>query len=245
MNLKISFLFQIFSLFALTPVVSQEQGDQSATELLSLYFDNIFGNDDRLISGHFYYGPAKGSIKGHPYYFDESWKNSIIETADASFDGLQVKYDVCLNRMILKYTSTDNAVYQIGLNPGNIISMKVANSEFIQLPATNDSIDAPFAEVISNGPVQYLVTKEKSLEITSRPGSFDYEYKEYVKQYLFYSGMLIPFRNKKTLYKTFPEIKNQLKRYVRRNNLYLIRNRIDDRGKLIDYCNTLLSGNNE
>ena len=244
-KLERSLLFLLFSFLVLSPAISQEQEDQSATELLLLYYDNIFGDDERLINGHFYYGPAKGSIQGHPYYFDESWKNGIIETADARFDGLQVKYDICLNRIILKYTSTDNAFYQIGLNSGNITRVKVANSEFIPLPGTNDSIDIPFSELISNGPVQYLVTRNKSLQITNSSGSTDYEYKEYVKQYLFYNDMLLSFRSKKMLYKTFPEIKNQLRRYVRRNNLYLIRNRIDDRGKLIDYCNALLSGNNE
>ena len=245
MNLKLSFFFLLFSLIVSYPVMSQEQKDHSESELLSLYFDNIFGGDERLISGHIYYGPVKGSIQGHPYYFDDTWKNGIIETPVARFEDLQVKYDITLNQVILQYTTTDYAVYQIGLNSGNIINLKMAGSEFIPLPGTDGSTDIPFAEVISEGPVMYLVTKEKILEITSSTGSADYEYKEYLRQYLYYEGMLKSFRSKNTVYKTFPELKKQLKKFVRQNNLYLIRNKVGERRKLIDYCNILLTGSHE
>ena len=245
MNLKLNFFFVIFSLILSYPVISQGKLDQSETELLALYFDNVFGGDERLISGHIYYGPLKGSIQGHPYYIDDSWKNGIIETPTARFDGLQVKYDITLNKVILKYTTTDYAVYEIGLNSGSITRIQIGNSEFIPLPGTDDATDIPFAEVISRGPLQYLISKKKSLEITGSTGSADYEYKEYMKQYLFHKGTLIPFRSKNTLYRTFPEIKKPLKRYVRQNSLYLIRNRINERKKLIDHCNTLLSGADE
>lgn len=245
MNLKLSFCCLIFSLTLSYPVISQEQKDQSETELLSLYFDNIFGGDERLISGHIYYGPMKGSIQGHPYYFDDTWKNGIIVTPTEKFEDLQVKYDITINQVILKYTTTDYAVYQIGLNSGNIINLKMAGSEFIPLPGTGGSTDIPFAEVISEGPVMYLVTKAKILDITSSTGSADYEYKEYLRQYLYYDGILKSFRSKKSVYKTFPELKKQLKKYVRQNNLYLIRNRIGERKKMIDYCNTLLTDNHE
>ncbi|MBN1388590.1 MAG: hypothetical protein JW965_09105 [Bacteroidales bacterium] len=233
------------SFLLLSPASAQEQDDQSATELLSQYFDNVFGGDERLISGHIYYGPAQGSIRGHPYYFDDSWKNGVIETPTAKFNDLQVKFDITLNKVILKYTTTDYATYQIGLNSGSMIRIEIGSSEFIPLPGTGESTGIPFAEVISKGPVLYLITKEKSLEITGSAGSADYEYKEYMKQYLFHNGMLIPFRSKNTLYRTFPEIERTLKRYVRQNSLYLIKNRINERKKLIDHCNTLLSGTNE
>ncbi|MEA1887410.1 MAG: hypothetical protein U9N72_09385 [Bacteroidota bacterium] len=245
MNLKLICIFLVTSFFTLHPVNAQEHQDISTTELLSLYFDNVYGSDERLISGRVYYGPARGSIQGHPYYFDESWKQGNIETEDKKFDGLQLKYDICLSQIILRHTSTDNAVYQIGLNSGNIISVKMANSEFIPLPGTGKFTDIPFAEVISKGPVQYLVTKEKSLEIRKGAGSSDYEYKEYMKQYLFNQGTLLQFRSKNTIYRRFPEIKRELKKYARQNNLFFIRRDIYARKKLIDYCNVLLTENNE
>jgi|GEM_PF-849057 len=241
---KHGFFVLLLSVFALVPLSAQEE-DQRATDLLRLYFDNVYGDDERLITGHFYYGPAKGSIKGHPYYFDDSWKNGIIETDDAVFEGLRVKYDICINRLILNYTTTDNASCQIGLNSGKINRVKITDTEFIPLPGSSDSTGIPFAQLISNGPVKYLVTREKSLEISSSTGSPDYEYKEYVRQYLWHDGTLKRFKSKNTLYRAFPEIKGRLKRFVRQNYLYLIRNKINDRKMLIDYCNHLLSDNDE
>lgn len=227
------------------PLNGQDQEPNSASGLLRLYFDNVFGDDERLITGHFYYGPAKGSIKGHPYYFDDIWKKGTIKTDDAVFEDLRVKYDVCINRLIINYTTTDNASYQIGLNSGKIKKVEISGREFIPLPGSSDSTGIPFAQVISDGPVKYLVTREKSLEISSSTGSPDYEYKEYVRQYLYHDGTLQRFISKNTLYRTFPEIKGQLRRFVRHNYLYLIRNKIDDRKMLVDYCNTLLSGKDE
>ena len=245
MNLKRNILFLVFSLLVFIPILSQEKVNRSATELLWLYCDNIFGDDERLVTGQYYQGPTRGSITGHPYYLDESWKNGTIEIDDVIFDELQVKYDIYLNWLILKFTSTDNAVHQIGLNSGKINSLKMSDSEFIPLPGSRDSTGIPFAQLISDGPVQYLVTRAKSLEIANSVGSSDYEYKEYIKQYLYYDGQLQLFRSKNTLYKTFPTIKSQLKRFVRQNSLYLIRNRIYERKKLVDYCNSLVTGNDE
>ncbi|MFO7851513.1 MAG: hypothetical protein ACQERS_14090 [Bacteroidota bacterium] len=245
MNLKLICIFLVLSFFTLPPVNAQDKQDISATELLSLYFDNVYGSDERLISGRVYYGPARGSIQGHPYYFDESWKQGNIETEDKNYDGLQLKYDICLNQIILRHISTDNAVYQIGLNSGNILNVKMGNSEFIPLPGTGESTDIPFAELISKGPVQYLITKEKSLEIREGVGSSDYEYKEYMDQYLFYRGNLLAFRSKNTIYRLFPEIKRDLKKYARQNNLFFIRRDVYARKKLVDYCNVLLIENNE
>ncbi len=245
MNLKRNILSLVFSLLVFIPIISQEEENKSATDLLWLYFDNVFGDDERLITGHYYHGPTLGPITGHPYYLDESWKIGTIEIDDVIFDGLQVKYDIYLNWLILNYTSTDNAVHQIGLNSGKINRIKMSNSEFIPLPGSRDSTGIPFAELISDGPVQYLVTKSKSLEIANNPGSSDYEYKEYIKQYLYYNGTLQSFRTKNTLYKTFPGMKSQLKRFARQNYLYFIRNRIDERKKLVDYCNSIVTGNNE
>lgn len=245
MNLMRSFFLLIFSLSVVIPSYPQKQDDKNPTELWSLYFDNIYGDDERLISGHIYLGPLRGSIRGHPYYFDESWKEGTIGIPDTTFSGLQLKYDIYVNRLILKHTAASKAVYQIGLNSGNIISAKVGNIKFIPLPGGNDSVNIPLAEVVSSGPMLYLVTKGKTLQVTSSSGSTDYEYKEYVKHYLFYNDALIPFKGKKTLYKTFPEMKRALKRFCRQNGLYLIRNRINERKRLIDYCNTILTGNNE
>ncbi|MCA1756050.1 MAG: hypothetical protein LC649_01140 [Bacteroidales bacterium] len=245
MDLKIGVLSLLLLLTATNHVIPQENGNQKATLLVSQYFDNLFGADERLITGPFYYGPTRGSIQGHPYYIDDFWKDGTIETADDVFRGLKLKYDNYLNRIILMYTSTDNAVYQVGLRPGNIVRATIGGNEFIPLPVFADSINTPFAEVISDGEVQYLVTRLKTLQITSGSGSSDYVYKENFRQYLCHNGTLIPFKGKNSLFRLFPELKEDLKRFIRMTNIYPTRKNTQDRAKLIDYCNTLLAGNDK
>lgn len=242
-NRKAFLLLLLASIALISPVTAQEIPDQKATLLVSQYFDNLFGADERLITGPFYYGPTRGSIQGHPYYYDDLWKDGSIETEDDLFTGLKLKYDNYLNKIILMYSSTDNAVYQVGLRPGNVVRATIGGNEFIPLPGYSDSTNTPVAEVISDGEVQYLVTRLKTLQITNGSGSSDYVYKENLNQYIFYNGTLTPFKGRNTLFRIFPELKEDLKRFIRMSNIYPTRKNITARGNLIDYCNTLLSGN--
>jgi hypothetical protein len=235
----------ILSVMFMNPAVSQVQNSQSATDLLSGYFDNVYGDDQRLISGHLYKGPATGSISGHPYYSDDKWKDGMIETAEGTFPGLKLKYDININRVILEYISTDNAFRQVGLNPGKILSVNIGEKSFIPLPGMEQHADLLLAEVMSNGRVQYLVTRSKALYLSSLTGSADYEYRESVKQYLYYEEELIPFRNKRTLYKLFPDKKKLLRKYSNKYYLNTSGRRTSDRKMLVDYLNTLLAADNE
>lgn len=237
--------FLILSVMLMNTAVAQVQESQSTTDLLSVYFDKVYGDDQRLISGHLYKGAASGSISGHPYYSDDEWKDGMIETADATFPGLKIKYDININRVIIEYISTDNAFRQVGLNPGKIISMSIGGKDFIPLPGTDHHDDLLLAERMSNGQVQYLVTKSKALYLSSLTGSADYEYRESVKQYLYYEDELIPFRNKRTLYKLFPDKKKLLRKYSNKNYLNTSGRRTGDRKMLVDYLNTLLSDDND
>lgn len=241
---RMSFII-LLPLIIILPVRSQDNGNQQATTLLNTYFDNLYGADERLITGPFYYGPTRGSIVGDPYYTDDTWKGGSIQTTEALFTDLKLKYDIYLNQIILMYTSTDNAVYQVGLRTGNIIRATIGDKEFIPLPGITDSINAPFAELVSDGPLQYLVTRSKYIQISNGSGSSDYEYKEILKQYLFYEGSLLPFTSKRTLYRKFPGLKSDLKKFSRKNNLFLAKKNIEVRGKLMNYCNILLSDSNE
>lgn len=169
----------------------------------------------------------------------------MIETADGTFPGLKIKYDININRVILEYISTDNAFRQVGLNPGKILSMNIGGKDFIPLPGKDHHDDLLLAEVMSKGQVQYLVTRSKALYLSSLTGSSDYEYRESVKQYLYYEEELITFRNKRTLYKLFPDKKKQLRKYSNRNYLNTSGKRTGDRKKLLDYLNTLLAADND
>ncbi|MFP4489788.1 MAG: hypothetical protein ACLFN1_10835 [Bacteroidales bacterium] len=245
MNPQRNILFLILSVMFLNTAASQEQDRQKATDLLSLYFDNIYGDDQRLISGRIYTGAASGSIQGHPFYSDDEWKDGIIETADGTFPGLKIKYDININRVILKYLSTDNAFRQVGLSPGKIVSMKMGGMDFIQLPGRDDRADSRLAGVLSKGKADYLVTKDKTLYIGNITSSSDYEYRQTIKQYIYYDGELIPFKSKRTLYKLFPDKKKLLRKFIKDNYLNTSDKRTEDRKMLLDYLNALLSADND
>ena len=222
------------------PVSAQGSMEVSESRLLSEYFDNVYGADERLVSGPFYYGAIRGSIQGHPYYFDEDWKTGSVEIGDVRFDNLLLKYDISIDQFILKYITTNNASYQVGLRSGNITKIIVGLHTFVPLPESRDTISVPFAELLSDGKVQYMVTKSKYLVLTNGSGMTDYVYKENLRQYLYTNNQMVPFRGKKALFNLYPELKAQLKQYARKNGLVLGPSKLQDRAKWIDQCNYLL-----
>lgn len=218
------------------------QAAVEATEssLLSLYFDEVYGADERLVSGPFYYGAMRGSIQGHPYYINEDWKTGSVEIGDIRFENLMLKYDILIKQFILKYITSNSATFQVGLRSGNITRITMGSHTFIPFPGNKDSTAVPFAELMSDGEIKYLITRTKYLVLTNGSGMTDYIYKENIRQFLYTDGQLMPFRGKATLLKLYPELKTELKQYARKNHLQLGMKKYNYRAQWIDHCNYLI-----
>lgn len=228
---------------ASSPLTIGQTNDES--QLLSSYYDVIYGPDERLVTGPFYYGAARGSIIGHPYYIDEDWKTGAVEIDDLRFEGLLLKYDISINQVILKFENSDKAVYQLGLRTGNITKVEIGLRAFVPLLTSKDSTEVFFAELMVNGDIKYLIERHKTLALTKGGAQAGYIYNENLSQYIHYNGQLIKFKGKRTLLKIFPELKPQIKQFIRQNGMPLSAKQLTERAKLVQYCNNLIMIENE
>ena len=207
------------------------------------FLDPVYGVDQRLISGSFYYGPLRGSISGSAFFIDESWKKGSVTIGKLSYHDLDLKYDIEKNKIVMKFTNIKGSVAQISLNKENINNFVMNDRLFVPYPGTSKFDTAKFCEVIASGEINYLILKTKTLTL-SKGGNTDYAYKEYTRQFLQINNQLIPFKTRSVIYNLYPEHKQELKRYLRSQGLDPMKNRIRDREAMVKYCNQLISDQN-
>lgn len=234
----------LLSLMIMLPLKSSSQkvGDQVSQQLFEL-LDPVFGVDQRLVSGSYYYGPGRGSISGNPFFIDENWKRGSVTLGNHTYDTLDLKYDIERNQVVLKFANTHQALLQISLRTENINRFVMNDRLFIPFPDNNEEGMIQFCEVLVTGEISYYLLKNKVLML-SRGGLTDYIYQEYAKQYLEINDRLIPFKTQRTLYNLYPEHKQQMKRYIHSQGLQPGKRKINDRKALVEYCNQLITGQN-
>lgn len=230
-------LFLWTNLILFTPgAFSQEYQGESFR--YRAYFEQIFGADERLVSGTLYMGATRGAIVGHPYFIDEAWKPGAILIGNTKFDGLRLKYDVAINQVILDCATAGRQNIQIGLRSGHINMIIIGDHVFIPLPHSADSTTITYAELMSDGKIKYLITKEKHLYV--KKNETVYRYRETIKHYFLINDTLIPFRNRKTLFELYPDLKEEMNQFARQNMLTLGRKYPENRAKWINYFNSLI-----
>ncbi len=221
--------------------LSQQIDAPSSLQVFGL-LDPVFGVDQRLVSGSYYYGPNTSSISGNPYYIDETWKRGSVTIGNLTYDTLDLKYDIERDQLVLKFTNVHHAIIQISLITENINRFVMNDRLFIPYPGIHKQGSIQFCEVVVSGEINYLVLKNKILML-SKGGVADFMYQEYVKQFLLVNDRLIPFK-RPVLFNLYPEHKQELKRYLRSQGLYLGRKRINDRKAIVEYCNRLVTEQN-
>lgn len=239
--LKLHVLIALLIAFNVAHLHAQTATEASATAVLAEYFDEVYGTDERLISGPFYYGAKRGSIMGHPYFIEEEWKRGTITIGETLFEELSLNYDVLLNRVIIRFMTLTYTDYQVAVRCANIKKMTIEEQVFIPLPQFADTALMPLARLMSDGEVQYLVTKRKYLSPSNGSGMKDYSYKQNSRQYLYYNNELISFRTRGSLLAIFPDLKGELRQYARDKKLKLGSKQHDDRAIWVDHCNHLLN----
>ncbi len=207
---------------------------------ISAYFDRVYGVDPGLVSGDFYYGPARGSISGHPFFLNENWKNGYVVCDGKKYTDLQLKYDIYLNRVILMYLSRDNSTTQIQMRSDLIDEFEMDGRKFTRFPGSSDTGKIVFCEMMATGSLSYMVTKAKELDITSGSALNQFEYTLNIKQYIMYDQQLTPLRGMRTVYRIFPDKKKIIRRYIIDNGLSPNGKNVEDRAKVIRFCNNLI-----
>ncbi|MFO7851794.1 MAG: hypothetical protein ACQETA_09545 [Bacteroidota bacterium] len=219
----------------------QAKGGTISSSQIRSIFENASGPDSRLVSGKLYLGARQGSVTGNPYYLDENWKTGYVIIDSLVFDGLLLKYDILENKLVLNTISISNSEILLCLNLEKTKRFGIDGRNFIPFPREKDSPGRWFAESVVEDTLSYLILKKKELQVDA--GAVDFSYKTDENPYLLYNNELFKFNSRRTLFRLFPHLKDDLKEFIRQENLALIKKRPENLGRLTEYCNTLLNKN--
>jgi hypothetical protein len=204
------------------------------------YFDAIFGVDQRLISGDFYYEPLYNTyrVSGHPFLIDDTWKNGSVVVEGTEYSNLSMKIDLESTSAVIRFTDIYGSDLQVRLNNDNADLIRIGDITMIPL---RDK-EMLFYEVYAQGDLSYLVQRKKRLIEGAGRVSSDYLYFEFSRQFLQFKGRLIPLKGIKTFYKMFPEFKDELKAFRKKNSIVISKDSHDKIRELVNFCNINLTG---
>jgi hypothetical protein len=234
------YILSVLFAFLAIPFTSFSQSANTlSSEQVFEFLDPVYGVDQRLVSGSYYYGPRKGLILGHAFFIDETWKKGSVSLDNISYENLDLKYDIVQNQVVLKFKNLNHSEFMISLQKENIDTFWMDNRVFVPFLADTSNNSKRFCELMAIGEVNYLISKRKVFQLVNG-STYDFEYQEYILQYLQINNQWIPFNRWRKIFHLFPDIKQDLKKFIRSEGLILWKKKIDERKVMIEYCNKLL-----
>ncbi len=237
---KLPGIVVILFLINQTIVIAQQTYQPESSQDAKNELDYVFGLDQRLCSGIAYPGIASGSVSGHPFWINTEWKFGSVVIDGELFDNLLLMYDISSNQLVLNTVNLNNQAMHICLDKYSISEFTLNDRRFIKFPGEVINDNNYFCEVCADGKISYLLIIDKVLAV-STGGSTDFKYKEYYANYLLIDDQLIRFKSRRMLYKLFPEHKQMLKKFISQNSLVPSAKNIEDRARLVNYCNSLIT----
>ena len=128
---------------------------------------------------------------------------------------------------------------QMILKKKHISFFSMEDHIFRPFPGRFQSDSLFFCEVLVQGDTEYLLLKSKKLNVVSG-GLTVYRYMLNQAEYLQKDGILYRYWGRRTLYNLFPEIKADIRKYLKENRLKYKRLKPEDSTKLINHCSLLL-----
>ena len=239
-NLVGLFLANLLVLCAFFPLNSgaQQAIKPYSSKKVSEHFDEFFKLDSRLVNGDFYQTPNLSMATGHPFYFSPEWKKGSVKIEGDEFDDLLLRYDIHSGQLILNTAGFTKSAVQLVLKKDRIESFSMDGNTFEPFPEEHSLSGLQFCQVLVAGEIDFLQVKSKNLKVSS--GLADFAYSEYGDKFLRLNGEILSFKNRKTLYRLFPEHKSDLKEYILQKKLRFRRMSIFEQSDYISFCNSLI-----
>ena len=205
------------------------------------FFDQLYKVDPRLINGDFYQSQSPAGVSGHPFFFSPGWKEGSVRFGGLDYNDLLLRYDVSGDQVILNTAGFTNSGLQLVLKKDSIREFIMNGYTFEQYPEDDPFNGTRFCQILVEGKTDLLIIRSKKLRITST-GLTDFAYQESESRILRYKGELIPYKNRNSLIRLFPDLKQDLKDYLRNNRLRLRRMKLQNHAEYVSFCNQLIEG---
>ncbi|MCK4700218.1 MAG: hypothetical protein KAT38_07780 [Bacteroidales bacterium] len=203
------------------------------------FFDQSYGPDFELVNGIKYVYPFFNP-SDHPFLGEDRFYTGYVVINGRQFPNLKIKYDICIQRIVLDYTFFLGEKEQIILNNEFIDAFELDGKLFrkYSFPETGTK----FLQVIESGDLCCLYFWKKkfnNLPISIRNASSFSPPKK--KTYLILNDEIWPFNTKRSFLKLFPEgHQKQIDQFIRTNKIGLKEAPDNMMHQLINFCDKLI-----
>jgi hypothetical protein len=215
-----------------------QQANPETLRLLSEYCKDAFQADQHLIHGTRYYN-LYPSAPGNPFFEPDEFRTGSVIINDREYKDAQLKYDICNQRLVLRYSLTTGGTADIVLIHEAIQGFDIGGKVFRKytIPKKGEQ----FCQVIGEGSLKCIYFWYK--ELIPLNNSLD-SYNQYTNPeknaFLLRNGNLLPFKGKKSFIKCFPVTQQHAVRKTIKENRIIMRNASDaDIHQLFRFCQNL------
>jgi len=215
---------------------------KSAAELTERALQN-YGPDDLLYRGLLYI-PDHPKAENNPYFTENDWNKGAVTLAGEVYTGLDLKYNVNLNLIILKMQNNSSDAHQPVILGNDLIdSFTIGDVTFANLSRLDTTGKlAGFGQLIFNKDfIFYKSYSKEFLNQYSQSNPYGFYSKMNATYFLFRNGIKTKIGSKRALVNYFNPIKKPLKKYIRKEDFKFKTASKQEFYQLLNFCEKQMS----
>lgn len=201
------------------------------------YFDGAYGNDYNLVNGIKYLN-LYPRAEGHPFLGPDQFFKGKLVVNDRIYEGVDLKYDICRQQLILRYPHFSGSTEQIILVNENITEFEIQGKTFrkYNIPGKGER----FCQVLAGDSISCLYYWKINLVKGSSYGQYHKYLPETKEAYLLRGQEVFPFRNRRSFVDLFLDAhQKDIKRYLRSNAFSFREAGDNEMRRLIEFCDEI------
>jgi len=201
--------------------------------------DHVYGLSQNLYNGKIYEDFYNYEVIGHPFIKNKTYLNGSLSLRIASYNHVQLNYDIYTQKVLLAFKTQNNAYRQIEIPLEHLLAFKIENQDFRNIKTENQSYK--IFQVIGDGEHQIYIQWYKKLEVIRASSNYKYEFTN-AKRTLFLhkDEHLIAIDRNKKLRKIFSKKQQiELKKWMKSKHIKLRKANDNELLILCQYLNLL------
>lgn len=190
--------------------------------------------------------PGSIPVTGHEFFLSGDYLDGSVTVGGFNFNGLRLKYDIFSDRVVLLWKDIHSILlnnstvesFTVGLYSGTGRNPDFIGRRFINLHDRYPGITG-FAEVIYKGPSMVVAKHSKTIAKHTSMSSYA-QYRENTRLWFITGDSAGMIRNRTSFLRMFGEYEDEVKRYVRQNNIEMSKLSPEGFGEAAAYYDSLI-----
>ena len=232
----------IFIILCFLPkfVFTQWKPNLSSSQQVLAVANQFYGPDDLLVNGSLYI-QEHPRAEGNPYFQEEKWAHGKLVINGKSFENIEFIYNVETDKVIIQSNDIMKNKMAVILNRDFVDAFYIDEHDFINLDQLNlVNSEKGFAELIYKSELTFIVKHKKDfLKQYSQSNQFGSYSKLQSIKYIQSGDQLIKLPTRKSFLDYFDPYRNQIKKYLRTNNIRYKTASKNELSGLLKFCDEL------